>query len=92
MTHGDVLRRKENRRLFLQRLYELSEESTEVYEDGYAIAEDLGLSRQDAERIARYFEDYGYVKNTGGSALVLRITAPGIDHVEGEVIRQNSHP
>ncbi|MDQ3521412.1 MAG: hypothetical protein M3434_03620 [Gemmatimonadota bacterium] len=50
------------------------------------------MSRQDAERIARYFEDYGYVKNTGGSALVLRITASGIDHVEGEVIRQNSHP
>lgn len=92
MMRDEVLQRRENRRRFLQRLYELSEESTEVYEDGYAIAERLGLSRQDAERIARYFEDYGYVKNTGGSALVLRITARGIDHVEGEAIRESSLP
>ncbi len=61
-------------------------------EDSYAIAERPGLSRQDAERIARYFEDYGYVKNTGGSGLVLRITARGIDHVEGEAIREKSSP
>lgn len=77
-----VRQRRENRRRFLERLYRSSEEEGVVYEDGYAIAEELGLSRQDAERIARYHEDHGHLKNMGGPGLTLRITAQGIDHVE----------
>ena len=75
-------RRREERRRFLERLYRSSEEEGVVYEDGYAVAEELGLSRVDAERIARYHEDHGYVLNTGGSGLTLRITARGIDFIE----------
>lgn len=77
-----VRRRRENRRRFLEQLYRSSEEEGSVYEDGYTVAEELGLSRADAERIARYFEDRGYVKNTGGTGLTLRITAQGIDYLE----------
>ena len=75
-------RRRAERRRFLERLYRSSEEAGIVYEDGYAVAEELGLSRVDAERIARYHEDHGYVRNMGGSSLTLRITAHGIDFVE----------
>jgi hypothetical protein len=75
-------RRRADRRRFLERLYRSSEEEGIVYEDGYAVAEELGLSRVDAERIARYHEDHGYVRNMGGSGLTLRITAHGIDFVE----------
>jgi CTP-dependent riboflavin kinase len=75
-------RRREERRRFLERLYRSSEEEGVVYEDGYAVAEELGLSRTDAERIARYHEDHGFVRNMGGSGLTLRITAHGIDFVE----------
>ena len=79
----EILRqRRENRRRFLERLYRSSEEEGTVYEDGYVIAEELGLTRHDAERITRYWEDLGYVKNTSGTGLTLRITAPGIDHIE----------
>ncbi len=74
--------RRESRRRFLLRLYEASEEGGEVYVDGYEIAEELGLSRDEAERIARYHEDHGFVKKIGGSGLSLRITASGIDHLE----------
>ena len=82
---SDVFRRRrEDRRRFLERLYRSSEEEGIVYEDGYAVAEELGLSRADAERIARYHEDHGYVQNMGGSGLVLRITARGIDFIESE--------
>ena len=77
-------RRREDRRRFLERLYRSSEEEGIVYEDGYAVAEELGLARADAERIARYHEDHGYVQNMGGSGLVLRITARGIDFIESE--------
>lgn len=79
---GLVRRRREDRRRFLERLYRSSEEQGVVYEDGYDIAGELGLSRADAERIARYHEDHGYVKGMGGSGLTLRITARGIDFVE----------
>lgn len=77
-----VHRRRESRRRFLERLYRSSEEEGAVYEDGYEVAAELGLSRQDAERIARYWEDLGYVRNTSGGGLSLRITAQGIDYLE----------
>jgi CTP-dependent riboflavin kinase len=77
-----VRRRREDRRRFLERLYRSSEEEGVVYEDGYEVAEELGLSRTDAERIARYHEDHGHVKGMGGAGLTLRITAAGIDFIE----------
>lgn len=73
--------RRENRRRFLLRLYECSEEGASEYLDGYEIAAELELSRQDAERIVRYHEDHGFVRKTG-TGLTLRITARGTDHVE----------
>jgi CTP-dependent riboflavin kinase len=75
--------RRENRRRFLEYLYRCSEEEDTEYRDGYEVADELGITRQDAERIVRYMEDHGYVIKTGRTGLVLRITAAGIDHVEG---------
>ena len=80
---SDAIRaRRENRRRFLDYLYRCSEEEATEYRDGYEVADELGISRQDAERIVRYLEDHGYVIKTGRTGLVLRITAAGIDHVE----------
>jgi CTP-dependent riboflavin kinase len=81
---SDAVRaRRENRRRFLEHLYRCSEEEDTEYRDGYEVAEALGISRQDADRIVRYLEDHGFVTKTGRTGLVLRITARGIDHVEG---------
>jgi CTP-dependent riboflavin kinase len=77
-----VRQRRENRHRFLLRLYEVSEQDASEYLDGYEVAAELGLSRQDAERIVRYFEDHGYVRKTGSRGLTLRITAQGIDFLE----------
>ena len=79
----EIRRRRENRRRFLEHLYRCSEEETTEYQDGYEVAEALDISRQDAERIVRYLEDHAFVTKTGRTGLVLRITARGIDHVEG---------
>jgi DNA-binding MarR family transcriptional regulator len=88
---SDLIRqRRENRWKFLRSLYRSSEEDVAVYGDGYEIAEELQLPRQDAERIVRYLEDYGYVKNTVGSGLTLRITAEGIDHVERRLMEEDA--
>lgn len=83
---SDAVRaRRENRRRFLDYLYRCSEEEDTEYRDGYEVADELGISRQDAERIVRYLEDHGFVTKTGRTGLVLRITASGIDHVESAV-------
>ena len=79
----EIRRRRENRRRFLEQLYRSSEEESTEYQDGYEVAEALGIGRQDAERIVRYLEDHAFVTKTGRTGLVLRITAQGIDHVEG---------
>ena len=78
----EIRARRENRRRFLEHLYRCSEEQSTEYQDAYEVAEELEISRQDAERIVRYLEDHGFVTKTGRTGLVLRITAHGIDHVE----------
>ena len=84
---SDAVRaRRENRRRFLEHLYRCSEEEDTEYRDGYEVAEELGIGRQDAERIVRYLEDHGFVTKTGRTGLVLRITAAGIDHVESAAL------
>lgn len=90
MSIDPIRQRRENRRRFLLRLYQSSEEEVSVYRDGYEVAAELGLARQDAERIVRYLEDYGFVKNTVGSGLTLRITAEGIDHVERQLMEEGA--
>ena len=82
MTDEEVRRRREARRRFLEILYDHSERGESEYQDGYDLAAELGVSRQDAERIVRYHEDHGYVRKSGSHGLTVRITAQGIDHVE----------
>ena len=79
---AEVQRRRELRRRFLETLYAQSEEGASEYLDGYELAAELGVSRQDAERIVRYHEDHGFVRKSGSHGLTVRITAQGIDHVE----------
>jgi hypothetical protein len=80
----DVRRKREARAAFLRRLYVASEEEASEYLDAFEVAGEMGLSRQDAERFTRYFEDQGFVRKAPGPGLTLRITAQGIDHVERE--------
>lgn len=82
MTGDEIGRRRELRRRFLEALYRLSEEGESEYQDGYELATELGMSRQDAERVVRYHEDHGFVRKSGSHGLTVRITAQGIDHVE----------
>jgi CTP-dependent riboflavin kinase len=82
VTGDEVSRRRELRRRFLEALYRRSEEGESEYQDGYELAAELGMQRQDAERVVRYHEDHGFVRKTGSHGLTVRITAQGIDHVE----------
>ena len=82
MDADAIRQRRENRDRFLRRLYAVSEEDASEYLDGYEIAHELGLSRTDAERIVRYFEDHGFVRKVSNHGLTVRITAQGIDFLE----------
>lgn len=82
MSDDGLQRRRELRRRFLEFLYRHSEEGESEYQDGYELAAELGMSRQDAERVVRYHEDHGFVRKTGSHGLTVRITAQGIDHLE----------
>jgi CTP-dependent riboflavin kinase len=82
MNDEEVRLRREARRRFLEALYDTSERGESEYQDGYEIAAELGVSRQDVERIVRYHEDHGHVRKSGSHGLTVRITAQGIDHVE----------
>jgi CTP-dependent riboflavin kinase len=81
-VRDEIRVRRAARRRFLEVLYRSSEEGATEYVDGYDVGEEIGVARQDAERIVRYLEDHGFVTKTGRSGLVVRITARGIDHVE----------
>jgi Mn-dependent DtxR family transcriptional regulator len=85
----EIRRRRENRRRYLEHLYRCSEEQSTEYQDGYEVADELGIGRQDADRIVRYLEDHGFVTKTGRTGLVLRITAQGIDHVEAAAVEED---
>jgi len=78
----EVRRRRGLRRRFLERLYEQSEQGESEYQDGYELAAELGMTRQDAERVVRYHEDLGFVTKSGSHGLTVRITAQGIDFIE----------
>ena len=84
MASDEVRRRREQRARFLAVLYERSEAGESEYQDGYELAGELGMSRQDAERVVRYHEDHGFIRKSGSHGLTVRITAQGIDHVEEE--------
>lgn len=78
----EIRTRRAHRQRFLEQLYDASEHGDSEYMDGYALADELQLSRQDAERIVRYHEDHGFILKTGRHGLTVRITAQGIDYVE----------
>jgi CTP-dependent riboflavin kinase len=82
MADEEIRRRREARRRFLEILYDRSERGESEYQDGYDLAAEIGVSRQDAERIVRYHEDHGFIRKSGSHGLTVRITAQGIDHVE----------
>lgn len=82
MVDEEIRRRRDARRRFLEILYDHSERGESEYQDGYDLAAEIGVSRQDAERIVRYHEDHGFIRKSGSHGLTVRITAQGIDHVE----------
>lgn len=77
-----IRRRRAARTAFLKRLYTASEGDVGAFQDAREIGDQVGVPVAEAERIVRYFEDRGFLRQSGGGGLIVRLTAAGVDHVE----------
>jgi Mn-dependent DtxR family transcriptional regulator len=75
-------RRREHRRQFLHRLYELVDGSVSEFVAASAIAEYLGIDDAETRRIFEYLEEKQLVLVDDHQTGIIRITAAGVDEVE----------
>jgi Mn-dependent DtxR family transcriptional regulator len=76
-------RRREQRREFLRLLYELVDGSVSEFVPASTIAEKLGLDEAETRRIFEYLEEKQLVVVDDHRSGIIRITAAGVDEVEG---------
>jgi Mn-dependent DtxR family transcriptional regulator len=77
-----IQRRREHRREFLRRLYELVDGSVSEFVAASAIAEHLGIDDVETRRIFEYLEEKQLVMVDDHKTGIIRITAAGVDEVE----------
>jgi Mn-dependent DtxR family transcriptional regulator len=79
-----IARRRAQRQSYLRALYQRVDADVSEFVNGYDIAHELGIGREDAARLFAYFEEKGLVRVDDHREGTLRITADGVDRVEGE--------
>jgi hypothetical protein len=77
-----IQRRREHRREFLRRLYELVDGSVSEFVAASAIGEHLGIDDVETRRIFEYLEEKQLVMVDDHKTGIIRITAAGVDEVE----------
>jgi Mn-dependent DtxR family transcriptional regulator len=75
-------RRRDLRREFLRRLYDLVDGSVSEFVSASAIGTPLGADDAETRRIFEYLEEKGLVKVDDHRGGIIRITAAGVDEVE----------
>jgi Mn-dependent DtxR family transcriptional regulator len=75
-------RRRDQRREFLRRLYELVDGSVSQFVPASAVAEHLGIDDAETRRIFEYLEEKQLVMVDDHRSGIIRITASGVDEVE----------
>jgi DNA-binding IclR family transcriptional regulator len=82
-NRGPVPNRRELRRDFLRRLYQRVDSSVSEFVTAAEIGASLGIDEAETRRIFEYLEEKGFVRVDDHRAGVLRLTAAGVDEVEG---------
>jgi Mn-dependent DtxR family transcriptional regulator len=75
-------RRRDQRREFLRRLYELVDGSVSQFVPASTVAEHLGIDDAETRRIFEYLEEKQLVMVDDHRSGIIRITASGVDEVE----------
>ena len=78
----DIKDRRQKRADFLQQLYEMVDASVSTFVSAFEIAEQIGVSAEEAIRIIEYLEEKQLLHIDDHKLGIVRITAGGIDHVE----------
>jgi hypothetical protein len=82
---SDSLRqRRAQRRDLLRRLYAQADGSVSEFVNAYEIGTQMQLDAVETRRIFEYLEEKGWVMIDDHRAGIVRITAAGVDEVEGE--------
>jgi hypothetical protein len=76
-------RRREHRREFLRRLYIFVDGSISQFVPASTIAEQMGIDDAETRRIFEYLEEKLLVMVDDHRNGIIRITAAGVDEVEG---------
>lgn len=79
-----IRKRREARREFLRRLYIRVNGSVSEFVGGYEIGEELALDAAESRRIIEYLEEKQLVMVDDHRTGIIRLTATGVDVVEGE--------
>jgi hypothetical protein len=77
-------RRREQRREFLRRLYERVDGSVSEFVGAYELGAAAELDEAESRRIFEYLEEKGWVMVDDHRNGVIRLTAAGVDEVEGQ--------
>jgi hypothetical protein len=75
--------RRELRREFLLRLYQRVDGSVSEFVGAHEIGLDLGIDDAESRRIFEYLEEKRFVMVDDHRTGILRLTAEGVDEVEG---------
>jgi hypothetical protein len=78
-----IRRRREQRRQFLHGLYEHADGSVSEFLSAYELGAALGISEPETRKIFEYLEEKGWVLVDDHRTGTLRLTAAGVDEVEG---------
>lgn len=79
----DIARRRRERTAFMVRLYDRTGGDVAEFVSAFEVTDELGIAPAEAAKLVGYLEEKGWVKVDDHRSGVLRITAAGIDHVEG---------
>jgi Mn-dependent DtxR family transcriptional regulator len=78
-----IRRRRAQRRQFLTGLYERADGSVSEFVDAYELGTSMGISESETRKIFEYLEEKGWVMVDDHRAGTVRLTAAGVDEVEG---------
>jgi predicted transcriptional regulator len=79
-----IRRRREQRREFLRRLYDLVDGSVSEFVNAWELGATIELDEPEALKICEYLEEKGLIMIDDHRAGIVRITAAGVDAVEAD--------
>jgi len=80
---SDVARRRQQRTGFIKQLYTVVDAGVGEFVSAFEIGAEIGIPDAEMGKLLGYFEEKGFIKIDDHKLGIIRITAAGIDYVEG---------